>query len=114
MNETHDQISLLLLTGVTGPPGDLGAVGPKGEEGDKGFSVQGPPGFPGVKGQFWDSAEENSWLKMINNTNAYLFISGLRSEGPSRSSGFIKFWNQGTGGAIGPPGDAGAKGTVDK
>lgn len=40
-----------LVSGVLGIPGEPGPVGPKGKRGDDGFSIHGPPGFPGVKGQ---------------------------------------------------------------
>lgn len=48
-----------LCSGMAGPFGRPGSIGLKGEKGDAGFTVQGPPGFPGVKGEIEN--ETNHW-----------------------------------------------------
>lgn len=52
MAPTAFRLTSCLVSGVLGLPGQPGPVGLKGNRGDDGFSVQGPLGFPGVKGQF--------------------------------------------------------------
>lgn len=103
---------LSLASGVAGPPGDRGAVGLKGEKGEQGFSVRGPPGFPGVKGQFFriKQSTEGFMHKRLK-TIIPCFVRS-RTKGCSRSLRFTKLRYQRTGGSIRPPRDARPQGNT--